>query len=165
MSGPLAYFITFTCYGTWLHGDDRGSVDDDHNVIGTPMLGSDPHRRTQEREQPNDMPYSLDLKRRRITLEAIHEIARRKTWAVHAIHVRSSHVHVVLTADGPPERVMNDLKAAASRRLNKQFPEEHERTRWTRHGSTRYLWSDEAVVDKVRYVLEGQGEPMERYPP
>jgi hypothetical protein len=22
---PLAYFITFTTYGTWLHGDPRGS--------------------------------------------------------------------------------------------------------------------------------------------
>ena len=27
MSDPLAYFITFTCYGNWLHGDERGSVD------------------------------------------------------------------------------------------------------------------------------------------
>ena len=24
---PLAYFITFRCYGTWLHGDSRSSVD------------------------------------------------------------------------------------------------------------------------------------------
>jgi hypothetical protein len=24
---PLAYLITFRCYGTWLHGDERGSVD------------------------------------------------------------------------------------------------------------------------------------------
>jgi hypothetical protein len=23
-SDPLAYFITWTCYGTWLPGDDRG---------------------------------------------------------------------------------------------------------------------------------------------
>src|SRR2546428_5625205 len=24
---PLAFLITFRCYGTWLHGDDRGSVN------------------------------------------------------------------------------------------------------------------------------------------
>jgi hypothetical protein len=24
---PLAYLITFRCYGTWFHGDKRGSVD------------------------------------------------------------------------------------------------------------------------------------------
>ena len=24
---PLAYLISFRCYGTWLHGDERGSID------------------------------------------------------------------------------------------------------------------------------------------
>ena len=24
---PLAYLITFRCYGTWVHGDERGSMD------------------------------------------------------------------------------------------------------------------------------------------
>ncbi len=38
MSTPLAYFITFTCCGTWLHGDERGSVDREHNTPGTPVL-------------------------------------------------------------------------------------------------------------------------------
>src|ERR1700674_1130034 len=28
---PLAYLITFRCYGTWLHGDKRGSIDRFHN--------------------------------------------------------------------------------------------------------------------------------------
>jgi hypothetical protein len=27
-SEPLAYFITFTTFGTWLHGDSRGFVLD-----------------------------------------------------------------------------------------------------------------------------------------
>ena len=35
-SVPLAYLITFRTYGTWLHGDARGSVDREHNVFGTP---------------------------------------------------------------------------------------------------------------------------------
>jgi len=28
---PLAYLITFRAYGTWLHGDARGSIDRFHN--------------------------------------------------------------------------------------------------------------------------------------
>src|SRR3954465_9461649 len=32
---PLAYFITFRCYGTWLPGDERGWVDRRHNQFGT----------------------------------------------------------------------------------------------------------------------------------
>ena len=34
----LAYFITFRCYGTWLHGDERGSVDRFHNIYGMPFI-------------------------------------------------------------------------------------------------------------------------------
>ena len=59
---------------------------------------------------------------------------------------------------------MNDIKSAASRRLNKAFPAEQQRCRWTRHGSTRYLWTEEAVAEKVHYVLHKQGELMEHFP-
>ena len=40
---PLAYLITFRCYGTWLHGDSRGSVDRFHNRYGAPLIA--PNRR------------------------------------------------------------------------------------------------------------------------
>ena len=164
MQTPLAYFLTFTCYGTWLHGDERGSVDREHNLAGTPVLEPDASRRSQEQECLTESPYQLDAERRGIILSAICEIVRRKQWTLHAAHVRSNHVHVVLTADGPPERVMNDIKTAASRRLNKVFPAEDGRRRWTRHGSTRYLWTENVVAEKVHYVLDGQGEPLARYP-
>jgi REP element-mobilizing transposase RayT len=161
---PLAYFITFTCYGTWLHGDERGSVDDKHNAPGTPVLPADPQRSARERDDLAESPYHLEMPRRQVTLDALCEIARRKGWTLHAAHVRSTHVHIVVTATGAPERVMNDIKTAASRRLNKVFPAERNRTRWTRHGSTRYLWTEEAIAEKVHYVLYSQGEPMERFP-
>jgi hypothetical protein len=32
---PLAYLISFRAYGTWLHGDRRGSVGHFHNRYGT----------------------------------------------------------------------------------------------------------------------------------
>ena len=128
------------------------------------LFRSDAERQARERKQLRESPYHLDALRRQATLHAICEIARRKRWLLHAVHVRTKHVHVVVTAGGPPERVMNDIKTAASRRLNKAYPGENGRTRWTRHGSTRYLWTDDAVAEKVRYVLEEQGEPMERSP-
>jgi hypothetical protein len=35
---PLAYLITVRTFGTWLHGDERSSVDEhnDLNIYGTP---------------------------------------------------------------------------------------------------------------------------------
>ena len=164
MREPLAYFISFTCYGNWLRGDERGSVDGEHNGVGTPFLPADATRHAQELERLSEPPYRLDEPRRLVVLQAVCEIARKKGWQLHAVHVRSNHVHVVVSAPDCPERVMNDIKAAASRRLNKAFPEEAQRTRWTRHGSTRYLWTQDTVADKVGYVVNGQGAPMQRYP-
>ena len=40
----VAYFITFTTYGTWLPGSAKGSVDTDHNAFGTALLESDTQR-------------------------------------------------------------------------------------------------------------------------
>jgi REP element-mobilizing transposase RayT len=161
---PLAYFITFTCYGTWLHGDARGSVDAQHNALDTPFLAPDQALLKDRRQALKDTPYYLNSPRRRIVVDAIREIARRKGWDLLAVHARTNHVHIVVRAPGVVERVMNDFKTAASRRLNKAFPEEADRPRWTRHGSTIYLWSEEAVAEKVDYALNRQGEPMERYP-
>jgi REP element-mobilizing transposase RayT len=164
MGTPLAYFLTFTCYSTWLHGDERGSVDDEHNVPGTPVLPPAPRRWARVRDDLADEPYALDGPRRQVTLAALCAVARKKGWTLHAAHVRSNHVHLIVTAVGAPERVLNDFKTAASRRLNQAFPAERDRRRWTRHGSTRYLWTEQAVAEKVHYVLDGQGEPMERFP-
>ena len=46
-SAPLAYFITFRAYGTWLHGDERGAVDRRHNDYGTPYLPVDEDWKSQ----------------------------------------------------------------------------------------------------------------------
>ncbi len=35
---PLAYLISFRCYGTWLHGDKRGSMSRKQNKYGTPRI-------------------------------------------------------------------------------------------------------------------------------
>jgi len=164
MDKPLAYFLTFTCYGTWLHGDERGSVDREHNAPGTPVLQPDATRRASEQEDLDQSPYLLDQAHRQVALQALCEIARRKSWLLHAAHVRSNHIHLVVTAEGSPERILNDFKTAISRRLNKAFPTERDCIRWTRHGSTRYLWTEEAVAEKVHYVLESQGELLEHYP-
>lgn len=69
-------------------------------------------------------------------------------------------MHVVVEAEVPPEKVMNDLKAYASRALNQVERGEGDRRRWARHGSTRWLWKDRDVREAIRYVVEEQGEPM-----
>ena len=78
-----------------------------------------------------------------------------------AAHVRSNQVHTVVEAEIPPERVIDDFKAYASRRLNRMGLEGRNRKRWARHGSTRWLWKDEDDQKAICYVVSGQSEPME----
>jgi len=108
----------------------------------------------------NHPPYELDGDSRAVVLQVLKEVCRHRGWNLLAAHVRSNHVHVVAEAEVPPEKVMNDLKAYASRALNQLSREESGRRRWARHGSTRWLWKDQDVREAIRYVVEEQGEPM-----
>ena len=39
---PLAYFISWRTYGTWLHGDPRGSTSRHRNRYGSRFLPPEP---------------------------------------------------------------------------------------------------------------------------
>lgn len=161
---PLAYFITFHTYGTWLHGDAPGSVDREHNQVGTPFLALDPKKRTTAQDRMEQEPYFLDAPRREVVRDAIVAECRFRGWKLHALHVRSNHVHLVVTSEREPETVMRMCKSRASKKLNDAGFDTPERKRWTTHGSTRYLWDETVVAEKVEYTLHGQGDPMSRFP-
>ena len=158
---PLAYFITFSTYGTWLHGQAPGSVDRKHNQIDMPWLEPDPQQRRAKRDKMTQEPYLLDESRRAVVRDAIIEECRFRKWNLLALHVRSNHVHLVVAADREPELVMRSCKSQASKRLNDAGLDEPQRKRWTTHGSTKYLWTAEKVFASVDYTLHKQGEVME----
>jgi len=156
----MTFLITFTCYGCHLHGSESGSVDRDHNAHGAPVLEADPARAAAETECMDQAPYHLDQIRRDAVLEAIQEACALRGWNLLAAHVRSTHVHTVVEAEVSPERVMRDLKAYASRRLNRMKLDEPNRKRWARHGSTRWLWKSQNVEAATHYVVSEQGDAM-----
>ena len=157
----MRYFISFSCYGAHIHGDESGSVDRRHNLFGSRSLEADPQRAAAERHNMKQPPYELDGDSRAVVLQTLQEVCLHRGWNLFAAHVRSSHVHVIVEAEVRPEKVMNDFKAYASRALSRLDGEEPGRRRWARHGSTRWLWQDQDVRAAIRYVVEEQGEPME----
>src|SRR5271166_5129615 len=112
---PLAYLITFTCYGTVLHGDEAGSVGRYHNIPLTPSMPFNLRLWQTERERMQQEPYRLDDQRRQVVLNAFREVCECRGWATAVAHVRETHVHLVIHALEPPEKVMVDLKRYASR--------------------------------------------------
>jgi REP element-mobilizing transposase RayT len=159
---PLAFFITYTCYGTWLHGEEAGSVQRGQDRDRS-LLAPNPTLRSFEERELAQPPYSLDEPRRQVVLRTILEVARHRRWVILAAHARTNHVHVVVSGTDTPEKMMNDFKSYASRRLNEAGFDTPARSRWTRHGSTRYLWDEEVVLEKIHYVAHEQGEPMAVY--
>ena len=159
----MRYFITFTCYGAHLHGDEAGSVDRNHNMFGNRLAEFNAQRVAAKREQMDQESYFLDRDRRVIVLDCLRNGCVHRGWVLWAAHVRTNHVHVVVEADLRPGMVMNALKSYASRGLNQMGIDGPDRKRWARHGSTRWLWKDEDVQEAIRYVTSGQGESMEVY--
>jgi REP element-mobilizing transposase RayT len=161
MEYPIAYLITFTCYGTRLHGDGKGSVDRHHNRFGTPFLPADVGKCNRAGMLMKQPPYHMDAVRRALVLEAIQEICLQRHWELIAAHVRSTHVHCVVSAAIKSRLLMNAIKAHCSRKLNESGIEPGRSRRWTRGGSKRGLWTEQSIEDAVIYVLDKQGEPME----
>ncbi|MEO2034343.1 MAG: transposase [Planctomycetaceae bacterium] len=151
------YLLTWTTYGSWLHGDQRGSIDLQHNLPLTPVLPAHTGRRKSESSTLKTKPVLLDKTQRAIVSQTIRKVVEHKCWRLHALNCRSNHVHVVILAsDRTPEIVMNSLKSWSSRRLNEQLGEK--RRWWTRHGSTRYLNDKESVHRAIDYVLNRQDD-------
>ncbi|MBL7481776.1 transposase [Legionella bononiensis] len=157
---PPAYFITFSCYGTWLHGEKSTSVDRLHNTPGTDFLSFNYKRAHLVKKQMSETPYVLDESRREIVLQSIMAVCRHRQWILLAAHVRSNHVHLVIHAIRQPEHIMNTIKSYASRHLNEAKLDHDRVNRWTRHGSTRYLWNESEIESTIQYVVNEQGLPM-----
>jgi len=153
---PLAYFITFTCYGTWLHGGKDKSVDKENNTPLSPYLPLNKNRELSARSRLQEEKFLLDMPLRLIILSSIKATCSHRNWNLLAAHVRTNHVHLVIHANTTPEIIMRDIKSYSSRELNRHLENKRDRY-WTRHGSTRYLWKSEHVYRAIQYVVLEQG--------
>lgn len=155
---PPTYFITFHTYGTWLPGDARGTVSRDCNAYGEHRRGPCDALEERSRGLLRSPPVVLDLAERVVVLEAFEEVCRYRAWSLRAAHIRSNHVHAVLTANAAPGRIMGDLKAWATRRVVEAGHRPPGARLWVRQGSARHLWRPTAVAAACSYVLLEQGE-------
>lgn len=161
MSEPLAYFLTFVAYGSWLHGDERGSVDTRANAFDTPREQANAGWREWERIRLTAGEVRFDARWRFEFDAAFRERCAFAGWTLFALNVRTNHVHIVVATESAPERVMTSLKAWGTRRLVGRDLVQHGAQVWARHGSTRYLWNETDVEAAVDYVLNRQGQALE----
>ena len=158
---PLAYLFTFRCYGTWLHGDERTSVDRFHHKYGAPRIPPNETWRKYNERQLKREPVILNSEQRRSVEDAIREVCKVRHWSLHAVSARTNHVHAVV-AIGPakPERALNDFKSYSTRRMRKIGCWQSDLSPWVDKGSKRHLWNERSVALAADYVVNGQGDEL-----
>lgn len=154
----LAFFITWTCYGTFLPGDERGWTKwHKGDQLPQPLLED------WCRDRMTETAVLLDKTQREIVNRVVHDHCAIRGWTLHAVNCRSNHCHIVVTAvDYDGEQVRDQLKSWAKRRLK-----EHQRAQsstevdirehwWARKGSVRRLFDDESLEAAIKYTIEAQ---------
>ena len=155
----LAYFITWTTYGTWLPGDFRGWIKKNYNGIQRPSTKLEQESRARMAEDA----LELTIAQRAIVEKTTRDHCTIRNWPLHAVNARTNHVHVVVTADREPNEVMNQLKAWCSRKpsdaagLTTTVAKKAGRRHWfTEDGDKQEIYNEEFLQNAIKYVLEGQ---------
>jgi REP element-mobilizing transposase RayT len=158
---PLAYLITFRCYGTWLHGDERGSIDRFHNRYKSPYISSNEQWRKHNTRKLKGEPVTLDAACRAAVDKAVRETCILRRWLLRAINVRTNHIHVVVSiGDTKPARALNAFKANATRQMRQDDCWAQAYSPWADKGSERYLWNEHSIERAIDYVVSGQGDEL-----
>ena len=154
---PLAYLITFRCYGTWLHGDERGSYRRSCRVTsGVVRIPPRAGLRKAETKELKHQPVRLDKRQRVVVERAVRGVCKYRKYLLRAINVRTNHAHSVVSALSSPEPMLDALKSYSTRALREAGLLPAHIKPWARHGSTIYLWKENNVEKAVEYVLLGQ---------
>jgi REP element-mobilizing transposase RayT len=144
MAKTLGYHITWTTYGTWLQGDERGYVKD-----GKILLGNEALLRTNEKLQVQDV-IKLSKPQQEIVRQAITKQAELLKQQVYALAVKSNHIHLVAEyIPQPIAKIVAYYKNAARLALKSAGCNGKV---WTAGYDKRFCFDKESLKRRIRYV-------------
>jgi REP element-mobilizing transposase RayT len=147
---PIAYFLTWTTYGSWLPGDGRG-WSDKRGGMREPNL----RLKTLVASRLSQRPVTLTIRERMLVTDTIARHCRHRGWELLAVACRSQHVHVVVATPGcSPTVVSQQLKARSTRAL--AGVTRPDKTIWTRNCSRRRIYCEADRDALIMYVAECQ---------
>lgn len=89
---------------------------------------------------------------------AIRRHVEVRAWQLHAVAVRTQHVHVIVAAPAvAPSGIAQQLKAWSTRALRNASMLDGRV--WSRGQSIRRLYDENGLASVVSYVAENQGRP------
>ena len=149
---PIAFFITWTVYGTFLQGDERGwRRRKKGNKDPQPKLAS------WRRERLKHTIELLGDTQQSVVEAEIERLAGYRGWHVWTKNARTNHVHAVVTAsDYAGSTVRDKLKANCTRVLRERWPQFVDRPVWTTGGDWQCINSEDELEQVIVYVNEAQ---------
>ena len=159
------WFLTWTTYGSWLPGDQRGFVSDvkvddgavvRHNIPRTEFDADMPALQSHAQSQLKAAPVRLSKGQAELLLDQFLETADVRKWTLLAVAIMANHCHLVVGVPGDPdpENLLRDFKSYGSRKLNGSGHKVSHDKRWTKSGSKRKLPDDEAVLNAICYTRD-----------
>ena len=149
---PIAYFITWTVYGTYLHGDSRWWRQGGVSREPRPKLEQ------WHRDRLKHDIILLSESHRETTKTKIVEHCIHRDWKLWVANPRTNHVHVVVSAPGYlGTKVRDQLKANCTSGLRKCDSQFMDRPVWTTKGDVECIWTKEELERVVQYAEETQG--------
>jgi REP element-mobilizing transposase RayT len=149
---PLAYFITWTVYGSHLQGAETGWMKRGRGPeVAQPLLNA------WHSERLNHLVELLDDQSRHCVVGAVTEICQFRNWKCWIANARTNHVHVVVTAIGfSGDTVRDQLKAKCTRELRATQPRFRDRPVWSRGGDWKFINTEDDLESRIAYAGEAQ---------
>jgi REP element-mobilizing transposase RayT len=157
----FALHITWTTYGSWLPGGERGYVSNTlvpgkgyekkHNVPGTPITADDGATRERAQALQKWPTVFLTAAEALVAAQSLVESARARGWRIIRGAIMANHVHILVTDcpdDGP--QVRRVLKGSSQAKLSEVHGSP--RVWWTTAGSDRYKHGQLAIETANDYI-------------
>jgi len=144
MRNTVGYMLTWTTYGSWLQGDERGYVKDGR------ILGGDRELATLCERFQKEETVKLRHDEKDIIRRAILDEAQRIGRTVEALAVCANHIHLVLRYSPEPiGQTVSRFKNVASAALR-----EYGRAGrvWTRGFDKRFCFDRDDLIRRIQYV-------------
>jgi Transposase and inactivated derivatives len=159
------WLLTWTTYGTWLPGDQRGFVSQVDDGRGGKITRNRPQTpydadwellRRSMHASLKQAPIRLNHRQAEVVLAQFHQTAQLRQWQLIAAAAMANHCHVVVGVIGDPDpsQILRDFKSYASRSLNQNWPRPTAGTWWTESGSKRKLKDELAILTAAAYVRD-----------
>ncbi|MCA9240298.1 MAG: hypothetical protein KDA37_08870 [Planctomycetales bacterium] len=149
MGKTLGILFTFTTYGTWLRGDQRGWIEK-----GGKLMPPLPWLEKNDQSRMKHEPFLFELEHLDMLEDEIAvSLITRKRVVVLAMHVAQWHTHFVIGATRHAVGVISKCAKDAAR-----YALRAGRPIWTDGYDKRFCFDEKSLRHRVRYVERHHGQ-------